>query len=310
MELNTLMEQIRYFSGPLGRGILTVLLFTHADQILQDPYALLHSLQLGSTPRPTALHCLQLLHHERSQSVDVRSRQGTAGVLEHWQQQLVTPCLNLWQKGWNHSLNLATHTSGKSNTPKWVQLEILILQLCLYTQVLTQGSLELRAFRKRSMQPFCRTVTPTSSLLADSRKSVIAVNILTSSMSGLDSSIQIHILSVNNDVTLFSCPLYRKARGICLPGCECSSTDARLLLTRPVHCVCMLSTRASGEVMMVLMPCRAADTGTGTELSAVFTAVSLSTPVIRKSTVGRMVMLPVKVKRNRQSFHTNTTFLC
>lgn len=61
-------------------------------------------------------------------------------------------------------------------------------QVCLYTCALTQGSLELRAFRKRSMQPFCRTVTPTSSLLADSRKRVIAVNILTSSMSGLDSS--------------------------------------------------------------------------------------------------------------------------
>lgn len=38
------------------------------------------------------------------------------------------------------------------------------------------------------MQPFCRTVTPTSSLLADSRRSVIAVNILISSKSGLDSS--------------------------------------------------------------------------------------------------------------------------
>ncbi|KAA8583989.1 hypothetical protein FQN60_015197 [Etheostoma spectabile] len=47
----------------------------------------------------------------------------------------------------------------------------------------------------------------------------------------------------------------------------------------------MLSTRASGEVIMVLMPCSAADTVTGTELSAVLTAVSLSTPVIRKSTV-------------------------
>lgn len=44
--------------------------------------------------------------------------------------------------------------------------------------------------------------------------------------------------------------------------------------------------------MMVLMPCRAADTGKGTELSTAFTAVSLSTPVMRKSTVGRMVMLP------------------
>lgn len=92
---------------------------------------------------------------------------------------------------------------------------------------------------------------------------------------------------------------------VCLPGCECSSTDARLLLTRPVHCVCMLSTRARGEVMMVLMPCRAADTVTGTELSAVLTAVSLRTPVIRKSTVGRMVMLPVRAKRNSEkSFHS------
>lgn len=57
--------------------------------------------------------------------------------------------------------------------------------------MLTDESLELRPFWKRSMQPFCRTVTPTSSLLADSRKSVIAVNILTSSMSGLDSSAEI-----------------------------------------------------------------------------------------------------------------------
>lgn len=77
------MEQIRYFSGPLGRGILTVLLFTHANKILQDPDALLHSLQLSGSPWSTALHCLQLLHHEWSQSVDVWSRQGTAGVLKH-----------------------------------------------------------------------------------------------------------------------------------------------------------------------------------------------------------------------------------
>lgn len=49
---------------------------------------------------------------------------------------------------------------------------------------------------------------------------------------------------------------------------------------------------------MVLMPCRAADTGAGTELSDVLTAVSLSTPVIRKSTVGRMVMLPIEEKSN------------
>ena len=77
------MEQIRYFSSPLGRGILTVLLFTHPDQILQDPDALLHSLQLGSSPWPTALHCFQLLHHEWSQSMDVGSGQGTAGVLKH-----------------------------------------------------------------------------------------------------------------------------------------------------------------------------------------------------------------------------------
>lgn len=70
--------------------------------------------------------------------------------------------------------------------------KILLLHLCLCTCELTQGSLELRAFRKWSMQPFCRTVTPTSSLLADSRKSVIAVSILTSSMSGLDSSKKKH----------------------------------------------------------------------------------------------------------------------
>lgn len=56
---------------------------------------------------------------------------------------------------------------------------------------------------------------------------------------------------------------------------------------------------------MVLMPCRAADTGTGTELSATLTAVSLSTPVIRKRTVGRMVMLPAEGKINgKGSFHS------
>lgn len=80
------------------------------------------------------------------------------------------------------------------------------------------------------------------------------------------------------------------------PGCEYSSTDARLLLTRLVHCVCTLSIRAIGEVKMVLMLWRAAATGTGTELSGVFTAVSFRTPVTRKSTVGRMVMLPNKAK--------------
>lgn len=58
----------------------------------------------------------------------------------------------------------------------------------------------------------------------------------------------------------------------------------------------MLSTCASGDVMIVLMPCKAADTGSGTELSADLSAVSLSTPVIRKSTVGRMVMLPAEEK--------------
>lgn len=168
------------------------------------------------------------------------------------------------------------------------------------------------------MHPFCRAVTPTSSLLADSRKSVIAVNILTSSMSGLDSSTGIHkqacILSVNKDVfpSTEKSEVMVKPLSVCvylLPGCEFSSTDARLLLTRPVHCVCMLSTRASGEVMMVLMPCRAADTGTGTELSAVLTAVSLNTPVIRKSTVGRMVMPPARAKRNCEtSFHREHSY--
>lgn len=54
---------------------------------------------------------------------------------------------------------------------------------------------------------------------------------------------------------------------------------------------------------MVLMPCRAADTGTGTKLSAVLTAVSLSTPVIRKSTVGRMVMLAVKADGVKRGHH-------
>lgn len=77
------MEHIRHFIGTLGRGTLTVLLFAHADQILQDPDALLHGLQLGSSPWSTALHCLQLLHHEWRQSVDVWGRQGTAGVLKH-----------------------------------------------------------------------------------------------------------------------------------------------------------------------------------------------------------------------------------
>ena len=83
MQLNTLMEQTQIFSGPLGGGILTVLLFPHADEILQHPDALLHRLQLGSSPRATALHRLQLFHHERGQSVDVRRRQGTARVLKH-----------------------------------------------------------------------------------------------------------------------------------------------------------------------------------------------------------------------------------
>lgn len=82
--------------GPLSRGTLTVLLFTHADQILQDPDSLLHSLQLSSRPWAAALHCLQLLHYEWSQSVYVGSRERTAGVLKHRQQQLVTPSLNLW----------------------------------------------------------------------------------------------------------------------------------------------------------------------------------------------------------------------
>lgn len=59
---------------------------------------------------------------------------------------------------------------------------------------------------------------------------------------------------------------------------------------------------------MVLMPCRAADTGRGTELSEVLTAVSLSTPVIRKSTVGKIVMLPVRMEKKKSvrigiSFH-------
>lgn len=84
-----------------------------------------------------------------------------------------------------------------------------------------------------------------------------------------------------------------------LPGCEYSTTDATLLLTRLVHWGCVLSTRASGEVMMVLMACRAADTGRGTKLSEVFRAVSFSTAVIRYSTVGRIVILPVKTQRKK-----------
>lgn len=71
------------------------------------------------------------------------------------------------------------------------------------------------------MHPFCRAVTPTSSLLADSRKSVIAVNILTSSMSGLDSSTGIHkqacILSVNKDVF----PSTEKSEVTVKPVCVC-----------------------------------------------------------------------------------------
>lgn len=61
---------------------------------------------------------------------------------------------------------------------------------------------------------------------------------------------------------------------------------------------------------MVLMPCRAGDTGTGTELSEVLTAVSLSTPVIRKSTVGRMVILPIKEKSNSDKWVQFTLHIC
>lgn len=42
--------------------------------------------------------------------------------------------------------------------------------------------------RKRSMQPFCKVVTPRSSELADNRKRVMAVSMLTSSKLGRDSS--------------------------------------------------------------------------------------------------------------------------
>jgi len=77
------------------------------------------------------------------------------------------------------------------------------------------------------------------------------------------------------------------------PGWEYSSTEARVLRTRLVHCARVLSPRGRAEVMMVLRPCSAADTGTGTEGSAaLLRAVSLSTPVIRKRAVGRIVMLP------------------
>lgn len=69
--------------------------------------------------------------------------------------------------------------------------------------------------------------------------------------------------------------------------------------------------------MIVLMPCRAADTGIGTDLSEVLTAVSLSTPVIRKSTVGKIVMLPEKAKKNKNNceemaviFTVSSTLLC
>lgn len=79
-------------------GTLTVLLFAHGDQILQDADALLHRLQLGCSPRPVVLHCLELLHHQGSKSVDVRSREATAAVLEHRQQQLVAPRLDLQHK--------------------------------------------------------------------------------------------------------------------------------------------------------------------------------------------------------------------
>lgn len=96
------MEIIKPFSGPSNKAPLTVLLFAHADQIFQNPDSLLHRLQLGRSPRPAALRRLQLLHHERSQSVDVRRGQGSAGVLEHRQQQLVASRLNLWGKRGEH----------------------------------------------------------------------------------------------------------------------------------------------------------------------------------------------------------------
>lgn len=109
MDLKTFRKWTRSFRGPLGSRALTVLLFTHADQILQDPDALLHRLQLCGRARPTALHCLQLLHHEWSQGVDVRGGKGAVGVLKHRQQQLVTPRLNLWNKKSDLHLCLLMH---------------------------------------------------------------------------------------------------------------------------------------------------------------------------------------------------------
>lgn len=53
---------------------------------------------------------------------------------------------------------------------------------------LTHGSHEFRALLNLLMQPFCRDCTPIISLLADHRKSAMAVSVLTSSGAGRESS--------------------------------------------------------------------------------------------------------------------------
>lgn len=81
--MDNLMEHLLCIIDPSDKGILTALFFTHSHQILQDPDSFLHCLQLGSSPRPIVLNCLQLLHDEWSQSVDIWCRQCTVKVLKH-----------------------------------------------------------------------------------------------------------------------------------------------------------------------------------------------------------------------------------
>lgn len=78
-------------------AVRTVLLLPHAHQVLQDSDAFLHRLQLSGRGGTALLHRLQLLHHERRQRVDVGRGQRPAGVLEHGEQQLVAPGLDLQQ---------------------------------------------------------------------------------------------------------------------------------------------------------------------------------------------------------------------
>lgn len=107
-----------------------------------------------------------------------------------------------------------------------------------------------------------------------------------------------HEFNLNKSKQDFTLFLKKKkntqTQNLCLPWSQQSSTVTKALRRRSVQAVRLFSARAIGEDKSPLRACRDAATVNGNCPSCNFTAVSLSTPIIRYKIVGRTETLPVK----------------